>query len=225
MKRKKSKIIKFLEIEEIERFEKPLLEKAKKAISKENKTVEDKIAIRDFTLTNLVYACALRISEACNLTLNYLDLIKKQLYVIDGKGGDRIVPIPEPVIKNLKLWLEIRPKWEGNNYVFTNIKGTTRPDTDGRFRNDKPLTMTYFNKLFNELSEESGVTLKSGGKVHPHTLRHSRAMAIYDNGVDLEVLQALLGHKEISTTQVYARVRDERVIEAQQKVLGGIGSL
>ena len=50
-------------------------------------------------------------------------------------------------------------------------------------------------------------------------------MAIYDNGVDLEVLQALLGHKEISTTQVYARVRDERVIEAQQKVLGGIGSL
>lgn len=225
MKRKKTKLIKFLEIDEVNQFEKPLLDKAKKAISNENKTIEDKIAIRDFTLVNLVYACALRISEACNLTLNYLDLIKKQLYVIDGKGGDRIVPIPEPVIRNLKLWLEIRPKWEGNNYVFTNIKGTTRPDKDGKFKNDKPLTMTYYNKLFNELSEKSGVTLKNGGNVHPHTLRHSRAMAIYDNGVDLEVLQALLGHKEISTTQVYARVRDERVIEAQQKVLGGIGSL
>lgn len=225
MKRKKTKLIKFLEIDEVSQFEKPLLDKAKKAISNENKSVEDKIAIRDFTLVNLVYACALRISEACNLTLNYLDLIKKQLYVIDGKGGDRIVPIPEPVIRNLKLWLEIRPKWEGNNYVFTNIKSTTRPDKDGRFKNDKPLTMTYYNKLFNELSAESGVTLKNGGNVHPHTLRHSRAMAIYDNGVDLEVLQALLGHKEISTTQVYARVRDERVIEAQQKVLGGIGSL
>lgn len=225
MKRKKSKIIKFLEIEEINEFEKPLLEKAKKAIANTDKTIEDKIAIRDFTLVNLVYACALRISEACNLTLNYLDLVKKQLYVIDGKGGDRLVPIPEPVVKNLKLWLEIRPKWENNNYVFTNIKGTTRPNKDGKFLNDKPLTMKYYNKLFNELSEKSGVTLKSGEKVHPHTLRHSRAMAIYDNGVDLEVLQALLGHKEISTTQVYARVRDERVIEAQQKVLGGIGSL
>ena len=225
MKRRKSKIIKFLEVEEISKFEKPLLDRAKKAIANVDKTIEDKIAIRDFTLVNLVYACALRISEACNLTLNYLDLIKKQLYVIDGKGGDRLVPIPEPVVKNLKLWLEIRPQWEDNNYVFTNIKGTTRPNKDGKFKNDKPLTMTYYNKLFNELSEESGVTLKSGGNVHPHTLRHSRAMAIYDNGVDLEIIQKLLGHKALSTTQVYARVRDERVIEAQQKVLGGIGSL
>ena len=151
MKRRKSKIVKFLEIEEINEFEKPLLDKAKKAIANSNKTIEDRIAIRDFTLVNLVYACALRISEACNLTLNYLDLIKKQLYVIDGKGGDRLVPIPEPVVKNLKLWLEIRPKWENNNYVFTNIKGTTRPNKEGKFENNKPLTMKYYNKLFNEL--------------------------------------------------------------------------
>jgi len=225
MKRNKRKIVKFLEVEEIEQFEKPLLNKAKKAILKSEKTVEDKIAIRDFTLINLVYACALRISEACNLTLNYLDIDKKQMYVIDGKGGDRLVPIPDPVIKNLKIWLEIRPNWEGNNYVFTNIKGTTKPDKDGKFKNNKPLTMKYYNKLFNDLSEESGIKLRSGENVHPHTLRHSRAMAIYDNGIDLEVLQALLGHKEISTTQVYAKVRDERVIEAQQTVLGGIGSL
>ena len=215
----KSKIVKFLEIEEIEKFQEPLLERAKLAINKKNKTVADKIAIRDFTLVNLVYACALRISEACNLTLNYLDLEKKQLYVIDGKGGDRLVPIPEPAVNNLKLWLSIRPEWKDNNYVFTNIKGTTRP---GEVR---PLTMKYYNKLFGKLSEESGVTLKNGAKVHPHTLRHSRAMAIYDNGVDLEVLQSLLGHKAISTTQVYAQVRDERVIEAQQAVLGGIKGL
>ena len=221
----KSKIVKFLEVEEIEAFEKPLLERAKKALANNIETIEDKIAIRDFTLVNLVYACALRISEACKLTLNYLDLDKSQMYVIDGKGGDRLVPIPAPIVKNLKIWLEIRPEWEGNNYVFTNIKGTTRPNKDGEFKNDKPLTMTYYNKLFNKLSKESGITLKNGGNVHPHTLRHSRAMAIYDKGVDLEVLQALLGHKAISTTQVYARVRDERVIQAQQAVLGGIGSL
>ena len=215
----KTKMVKFLEIEEIEKFQEPLLNRARIAREKKFKTSADKIAIRDFALINLVYACALRISEACNLTLNYLDLDKKQLYVIDGKGGDRLVPIPDPVINNLKIWLNIRPQWKDNNYVFTNIKGTTRP---GKSR---PLTMKYYNKLFAELSEESGITLKNGDKVHPHTLRHSRAMAIYDNGINLEVLQALLGHKKISTTQIYASVRDERVIEAQQAVLGGIRGL
>lgn len=225
MKRNKTKLVKFLEIEDVEKFQKPLLDRAKIAMSKENKTVADKIAIRDFVLVSLVYACALRISEACKLTLNYLDLDKKTLFVIDGKGGDRTVPIPLPIINNLKAWLEIRPNWKDNNYVFTNIKGTTRPDEDGKFRNDKPLTMNYYNQLFEELSKESGVTLRNGEKPHPHTLRHSRAMAIYDNGIDLEVLQTLLGHKAISTTQVYARVRDERVMEAQQAVLGGVESL
>lgn len=119
MKRNKTKLVKFLEIEEVEKFQKPLLDRAKIAMSKENKTVADKIAIRDFVLVSLVYACALRISEACKLTLNYLDLDKKTLFVIDGKGGDRTVPIPLPIINNLKAWLEIRPNWKDNNYVFT----------------------------------------------------------------------------------------------------------
>lgn len=219
MGRKKTKLPKFLEVDEVREFEKPLLIRAKRAIANGCKTVANKIAVRDFTLVNLVYACALRISEACNLTMNYLDLENKQLYVIDGKGGDRLVPIPDLVIKNLKIWLSIRPNWKDNNYVFTNIKGTTRP---GKVR---PLTMKYYNQLFNELSKESGVTLRNGKAVHPHTLRHSRAMEIYDNNVDLEVLQMLLGHKEISTTQVYARVRDERVKEAQNMVTKGLMSL
>lgn len=225
MKRRKSKIVKFLEIDEIEQFEKPLFERAKKAMDKEAKSARDKIAIRDFAIINLVYACALRISEACKLKLQYLDLDNKRLFVIDGKGGDRMVPIPEPAIKNILAWLEIRPQWKNNQYVFTNIKGTTKPNADGKYENIKPLTMTYFNKLFNKLSDESGVVLRSGEKPHPHTLRHSRAMAIYDNGVDLEVLQKLLGHKELSTTLIYANVRDERVIKAQQEILNGIESL
>lgn len=219
MSRKKVKIVKFLEIEEILKFQEPLLKKAKMALTIKNKSVADITAIRDFSLINLVYGCALRISEACNLTLNYLDLEKKQLYVIDGKGGDRLVPIPEPVIDNLKKWLEVRPNWKNNNYVFTNIKGSTRP---GKVR---PLNPKYYNKLFNTLSEESGIKLKNGDNVHPHTLRHSRAMEIYDNGVELEILQNLLGHKELSTTQIYARVRNEKVNAIQQKITGGISSL
>ena len=219
MKRKKSKIVKFLEIEEIEKFQEPLFNRAKLAMQIEKKTTADKIAIRDFALVNLVYACALRISEACNLTLEYLDLERNRMYVIDGKGGDRIVPIPLPVVETLKKWLEIRPIWKNNDYVFTNIKGTTRP---GKVR---PLNQKYYNKLFNDLTEETKVFLKGGKKPTPHALRHSRAMAIYDGGVDLEVLQKMLGHKDISTTQIYAQVRDERVNEVQQSNLNGILSL
>ena len=117
---------------------------------------------------------------------------------------------------SLKPWINVRPKWKGNPYFFTNIKGSTRP---GKIR---PLNQKYYNQLFNKLAELSGVELKDGDSPHPHTLRHSRAMELYDADIDLEVIQKFLGHKNISTTQIYAEVRDERVMQAQQKVTRGL---
>lgn len=219
MERRKTKLVKFLEIEQIKEFQEPMLNEVKEILQKDNLTTTDKIAIRDFAVINLVYACALRISEACNLMLNYLDLDKKEMTVIDGKGGDRIVPIPDATIKIIKEWLKVRPNWKGNNYVFTNVKGSTRP---GKVR---PLNPKYYNQLFEKLAEISGVTMKDGKKPHPHTLRHSRAMEIYDNIENIEILKKLLGHKNISTTQIYAQVRDSRVAEVQQAVTGGLVSL
>jgi len=219
MERRKNKIVKFLETEQIKEFQQPILNNVRQALEKEEISVPDKIAIRDFAVINLVYACALRISEACNLTLNYLDLDKKELYVIDGKGGDRIVPIPEPTIKILQEWIKVRPNWKGNPYVFTNVKGTTRP---GKIR---PLRQQYYNQLFHKLAEASGIKMKDGSAPHPHTLRHSRAMEIYDNIENIEILKKLLGHKNISTTQIYAQVRDSRVAEVQQTITGGLVSL
>lgn len=215
----KKKLVKFLELNELKQFEQPLINKAKEALNDNEKTATDKIAIRDFAVVSLVYACALRISEACNLELKDVNFIRNELTVLDGKGGDRIVPIPDPTIKILKEWLAIRPNWNGNNYFFTNIKGTTRP---GKAR---PLTTKYYNQLFNKLAETSGVKLNDGSNPHPHTLRHSRAMEIYDNDVDLEVIQKLLGHKNLSTTQVYAEVRDERVANVQRNIIGGLVTL
>lgn len=215
----KRKLVKFLETEEIKKFEQPLAYCAKKALNSEKMTVTEKIAVRDFAVISLVYACALRISEACNLKLTDVNFNNKELIVFNGKGGDRIVPIPEPIINTLKEWLNIRPEWRNNPYFFTNIKGTTRP---GEIR---PMTAKYYNQLFNKLAEMSGVKLKDGSLPHPHTLRHSRAMEIYDNGIDLEVIQKLLGHKNISTTQIYAEVRDERVAKVQQAIVGGLVTL
>ncbi|MCI6189896.1 MAG: tyrosine-type recombinase/integrase [Clostridium sp.] len=219
MERKKAKIVKFLEVEQIKEFQKPIIEEAKEAMGKNEMSVADKIAIRDFAVINLVYACALRISEACKLTLNYLDLEKKEIYVVDSKGDDRVVPIPEPTIKIIKEWLKIRPNWKNNNYVFTNIKGSTRP---GKVR---PLNQKYYNQLFNKLAEMTGVKMKDGSNPHPHTLRHSRAMEIYDNIDNLEILKKLLGHKNIATTQIYAQVRDSKVAEVQNTIVGGLISI
>ena len=215
----KRKLVKFLETDEIKKLEEPLAYCARKALSSEKMTVTEKIAVRDFAVISLVYACALRISEACNLKLTDVNFENKELIVFNGKGGDRIVPIPEPIIKTLKEWLSIRPEWRNNPYFFTNIKGTTRP---GEIR---PMTAKYYNQLFIKLAEMSGIKLKDGSLPHPHTLRHSRAMEIYDNGIDLEVIQKLLGHKNISTTQIYAEVRDERVTKVQQAIVGGLVSL
>lgn len=219
MPRNKTKIIKFLEIEELKELEKPLYERAKKALQNKNMSVPDKIAIRDFVMVNLVYAGALRISEACNLELKDLDLDKKQIYVFNGKGGDRIVPLPEEAIDLVKIWLKIRPEWKGNNYVFTNVKGTTKP---GKVR---PLNQKYFNQLFEKLANETGIKLRDGSLPHPHTLRHSRAMELYDNVGNLQLIQALLGHKNIATTQIYAQVRDEKVAEMQKAITGGLINL
>ena len=219
MKRNKVKLVKFLETDDLKKLEAPLYERAKKALENENMSVPDKIAIRDFIIFNLVYAGALRISEACNLELKDLDLEHKNVYVFNGKGGDRVVPLPDTTIDLIKKWLEIRPNWKNNKYVFTNVKGTTRP---GKIR---PINQKYFNQLFEKLANETGIKLRDGSLPHPHTLRHSRAMELYDNVGDLQLIQALLGHKNIATTQIYAQVRDEKVAKMQNAITGGLINL
>ena len=148
-----------------------------------------------------------------------IDIEHKQIYVFNGKGGDRIVPLPDQAIELIKIWLQIRPEWKNNNYLFTNVKGTTRP---GKTR---PISQKYFNQLFEKLANETGIKLRDGSLPHPHTLRHSRAMELYDNVGDLQLIQTLLGHKNIATTQIYAQVRDEKVAEMQNAITGGLINL
>lgn len=223
--RNKKKLVKFLEVEELEQMERPLIEKAQKAISKveEKMTETDKIAIRDFALLSLLYGGALRISEAVNLKMHNLLLDEQIVIIIDSKGDDRIVDIPQPVIEILKEWLAIRPTIADNNYVFTRVKGSTSSEEKA-----VPLRRQYYNKLIKELAIKSGVTLKGGQELqlpHPHTIRHSRAMAIRDEGVELDVLQQILGHKELRTTQVYAHARRDEIRKVQLNNTKGIISL
>lgn len=227
--RKKAKIVKFLEIDELEKLEEPLLMKAENAIEKgiNNMMKKDITAIRDFAFLSLLYACALRISEGTNLKLHNLDLEKGIVIIIDSKGDDRIVDIPQPVIDIINEWLSLRPNIKGNNYVFTRVKGSTK---NNEFVNEKaiPLRRQYYNNLIKNMAIETGVTLKGGQKEqlpHPHTIRHSRAMEIRDSGIELEIVQKILGHKDLKTTQVYAHARREEIRAAQLNNTKGIISL
>ena len=219
MKRKKKGLVKFLETDQLRKLEEPLTEKTRQALNKNELTITDVITIRDFAVLNLIYACGLRISEACNLELEHLDLEKKIAYILDSKGDDRTIAIPSQTIEILKEWFSVRPNWKNNPYVFTNVKGTTRP---GKVR---PLNRRYYNQVIDKLSEMTEVKMKGGKKPTPHTLRHSRAMEWYDNGATLDLIQAALGHKSIQTTQVYAKVRDSKIAEMQNQITGGLISL
>ena len=105
-----------------------------------------------------------------------------------------------------------------NEFIKLKVKSITTKYLDNNL-------IKYYDELFRELSEKTGIKMKDGSNPHPHTLRHSRAMEIYDSINDIEILQKLLGHKDISTTQIYAQVRDEKVMEVQQSVLKGLVSI
>lgn len=221
--RKKNKVLKFLEIDELQNLERPLYEKAKKAFTKDEKEMKtsDKVAIRDFALLTLLYGCALRISEATNLKIHNLLIEKAQVIIIDSKSDDRIVDVPAPVLEVLKEWLEIRPKNTKNEYVFCNVKYNAEDK-------NKPITRQYYNRLIRNLAIITNTTLRGGDEIKlpsPHTFRHSRAMAIHDDGVELEIIQRILGHRNLQTTQVYAHARREEIRKVQLGNTKGISTL
>lgn len=228
MKRNKKRIIKFLEIDQLEQLQRPLLEKARTALAKSKLNFKDKIAIRDMAVLTLVYSCALRISEATHLLLINIDLERQYIRVCDSKGDDRMVYVPDATINVLRKWLEVRPQ-NKNPYFFCHVKGSTRTDKAGEFRvDDRPLDRGYYNDLINRLAEQTGIKLAGGSELSnptPHTLRHTRAMEYMDAGVDLDVIQKILGHKNIATTQVYASVRQEAADNVQKQITANIASL
>ena len=205
-KRVKQDLPKFLEIDELEKLEKPLADKIKTLLVKDE----------------LVYSCALRISEATNLLSIHIDLDKQYVDITarNSKGGrGRRVYIPDPAIKILREWEKIRPI-NDNPYFFCNVKGSTTPG-DG----PKPISRLHYNRLINNLAEISGVRMAGEDelvKPHPHTLRHTRAMSYMDAELPLAVIQKILGHRNITTTQVYANVRQSVTDNAQKENVAGI---
>lgn len=158
---------------------------------------------RNKAMLETMYASGLRISELINLEINNIDFTE-ELLKIYGKGKkERIVPINEIALKYLSMWInDYRPsilKNKTNNYVFINTFGNI-------------LTRQGFFKILKARVVESNIKKD----VSPHTLRHSFATHLLNNGADIRIIQELLGHENLVTTEIYAHLQNKKITEEYQ---------
>jgi integrase/recombinase XerD len=150
-------------------------------------------SLRDRAILELLYGCGLRVSECCGIDVADLDLEAAALRV-RGKGSKvRIVPVGEAALGAAHAWLERgRPHLTGRRptaALLLNVRG-------GR------LSRVSVWQLLQRRAREAGLA----GKVSPHTLRHSYATHLLEGGCDLRIVQELLGHADLATTEIYTHV-------------------
>jgi len=167
------------------------------------KAIDDskKYATRDLAIVKLLYGSGLRVSELIELKLTDIRW-DENFILVTGKGQkERYIPVNDSALISIKNYLEnLRPalasKNKGKGYVFLNYRGF------------KLSRMTIWN-LVQELAKGAGISKK----ISPHTLRHSFATHLVEGGADLRVLQEMLGHVDILTTQIYSHLDKTTLVE------------
>jgi integrase/recombinase XerD len=162
------------------------------------------LAIRDTAMMELMYATGIRVSEIITLTMNTINWQVGYLVVM-GKGSkERIVPIGRSAYNCLQEYVNhARPifvKEHATNILFLNRSG-------------RGLTRQGFWKILKKYAHRVGLQKK----VHPHTFRHSFASHLLEGGADLRSVQTMLGHADISTTQIYTHITRERLKNIHKK--------
>lgn len=148
---------------------------------------------RNKAIIEVLFSCGLRVSELVNLKLSNI-FFEEEFVRVLGKGSkERLVPISPKAIRELKYWFidrdRLNIKKGEEDYVFLNRRGSH-------------LTRTMILIMLKRLAEEAGIQKT----ISPHTLRHSFATALLEGGADLRVIQALLGHESIGTTEIYTHI-------------------
>ena len=157
---------------------------------------DDARAVRTLALIELLYGSGLRASELAELPLVAVPRDAPFL-TITGKGGaTRLVPVGARALAALSRWLALRPALPASRYLF--------PSRDG-----KPITRVRLFQLLKALATRAGI---DPARISPHVLRHAFATHLLEGGADLRVLQTLLGHADISTTQIYTHVDAARLV-------------
>ncbi len=165
------------------------------------------LGFRNHVLLDLLFSCGLRSSEVVNITLKDIQIQRAQI-LIHGKGSkDRYVPLHQKISDDLKHYLTyIRPillakgPETSQSQVFINYKGTA-------------LTTRGLQVILKQIIKGAGETYK----ISPHMLRHAFATTLLNHGADLRVVQELLGHKHLKSTQIYTHVSSEILREKYRK--------
>lgn len=159
--------------------------------------------IRDRAMLELLYATGIRVSELISLKLSDVNLGASYIHCQDV-NRERIIPFGHMAKNVLKVYIrEARPAMvdsEEEKILFTNCNGT-------------PMSRQGFWKLLKKYAKNAGIQTD----ITPHTLRHSFAAHLVANGADLRSVQEMLGHSDISTTQIYARMNNRRIKEVYSK--------
>lgn len=187
------------------RFPKTLSEAQVEALLAAPNT-ETTMGLRDRTMLELMYASGLRVSEIVSLKTVELGMNEGVVRVVSGKGGkDRLVPFGATAADWLKRYIEeARPQLLGdyqNQYLFIARAGT------------EPMARQTFWHMIKRYAIQAGIQVA----LSPHTLRHAFATHLLNHGADLRVVQLLLGHADISTTQIYTHVARERLKTIHQQ--------
>ncbi|MGH9044327.1 MAG: tyrosine-type recombinase/integrase [Acidimicrobiales bacterium] len=158
------------------------------------------LALRDDAVLELLYAAGLRVSELCGLRRDGVDLVSRTIWVV-GKGDkERVVPVHDRATWLLGRWLK-----EGRPVIATV---------------DSPEDSVFLNTLGRTLGPRDVRRIldrRSPVPTHPHALRHSFATHLLDGGADLRVVQELLGHASLQTTQIYTHVSKERLLSVYRE--------
>ncbi len=155
---------------------------------------------RNVAMLETLYATGIRVSELCNMKMSDIDFDECTIKIF-GKGSkERIVPINDSAYNSLKNYIDnYRPfllKTNVSDYVFINNFGNV-------------ISRVGFFKILKKLCNDAGIKKN----VSPHTLRHSFATHLLNNGANLRVIQHLLGHSDITTTQIYSHLSNESLKE------------
>lgn len=167
-------------------------------------TDNSELGIRNLAMLELLYASGLRVSELTGLEVKQVNLEAGFLRV-RGKGGrERLVPLgssaKEKIIRYLQTARPTLLKGRASSYLFLT-------------RSAKPMTRQAFWQLLRHYALQS----EEGGKFYPHALRHAFATHLLEGGADLRAVQAMLGHVDIATTQIYTHLTSERLREVHKK--------
>lgn len=163
--------------------------------------VSGEIGLRDRAILETMYACGLRVSEVCSLKISDVDL-DAGILTCTGKGSKtRKVPMGKSAVEWLKSYLAIRRKKEDieNQLIFVSMYG-------------KPMSRQDVFSLVKEYGTKIG-----RDDISPHTLRHSFATHLVQNSADIRSVQQMLGHSDISTTQVYTHITDQHLRKTYEK--------